>query len=85
MNTPYENAKGWTTRARQAAGSAAVRLAGHAPLALDVLALAGFVVAVSGVWDIHPPTAKIVGGMVLVVFALLMTRPVRGPQAEESR
>jgi hypothetical protein len=37
------------------------------------------------VWDIHPPTAKIVGGVALVVFALLMTRPVRPALTEESR
>ena len=48
-----------------------------AAYAWDGVGVAGFVVVVAGVWEIHAPTAKILAGGVLVTVATLISKPTR--------
>ena len=42
----------------------------------DVLALAGVGLTLLGLWRVHPPTAMIVAGLLLVAFGIF-ARPVK--------
>lgn len=42
--------------------------------ACDVIGFMGFAAIVYGVWQIHQPSAYIVGGVILVILAIMATR-----------
>ncbi len=54
------------------------------PVTRDLVGVAGAAAVVHGVWQIHEPSAWIVGGAMAIVVALRLSLPASSRQREEA-